>query len=199
MPFTPQSTGIDDPKIIVPVLIGLASALVGLFAAIGTTLASYHLNKRVKRNEIYTKRSYDIAEKIARSMHILQDGYEYYEDFWESNYGHIEEFGRAISNFKSNTALFQRNYESIGECIKERRKLSQLLIGAWLYLPEKVLDPVKKYLDAGNFVHIVDATGDVNNLHEAFFENLLNKKAKNDREQFYAQTVKQMKSLKFTR
>lgn len=189
-------TTADALKISIPLMIGLTTAIVTLVGSGVIAVVSYFLNRRMKLNTLRVKRAYDLAEKIAQKVEQIETGYFYLEEFYKSNYGHIDELRHAIDNFNRKTELFSSTYDEIRNQATRRSELQALMQGAWLYLPNKVLEPVTRYFKIGEFSYTDDAAGFINEYHYEFFKNLLGPNCSKERNKLFKQIVKRYSKLK---
>ena len=170
----PELTSPEGLKYLVPGVITFIAALIGLVTAFTTTLLAHSLKSKSERNTIKVKKAYDLAEDIAGRLQKIDTRYRYLAEFWLLNFGHLDSRAKGIEAFKNKSqSVYPNEVKAINNLSLERTQLEKALLGAWLYLPDKVVQPIEDYLDLGRFAFKTDGIGFVDTAIEEFLENLL--------------------------
>lgn len=166
------------------ILDNLLQLLLYIFVVIATSYVSYRFGRKKQIDTIIINKTISCKEQICQLLQEIEDEYQYFEKFYEKNYGHVESLDEAIDNFER-LPLFQEDRNRIEHFGHKREELSDMLKRATIYLKRRHLELVKKYLKIGEFSYLHDGGLSVNTFYKEFFKNLLDKKDKEQRLSLY--------------
>lgn len=184
----------DSLKVLIPVGIGVFAALITAISTFTVALTTHFLGNRSEIKKLRVAKAYELAEKMAQLLEKIEGRYAYLDEFWKKNLSHISSFPEAAAAFERNDSLYTSEREVMKLLAVDRKSLNELLVGSWLYLPKKISDSVKAYVDVGNFSHMRDGIGLINDYTEQFFRTLSEKQK--ERKSKFEAAAKKLRKLK---
>lgn len=192
----------DNLKYLVPICIavtGLTSALVSAFvasiSAFAISLTTHILTGRAKINEIRINRRYDIAEKLANSLESSWRSSRTLHKFYVNNLEGIQEATKKGEEKEFIALLIHAKDDEILLAASRFDDLVKQLRGAWLYLPDNIIDPINDFCQTTHGTYTVDGTDVIAGERAHLFNCFTDESRHRDRERLYIQAVKSLRKL----
>ena len=161
-------------------------AILGILGSILSAFIGYFLGKKKKIDELRLNQAFPRAEEISTLMQDIYHSDISFAEWWKKNFGHLENIQQGINYFEE-LDIYRDTGRDIISLHDKRNRLRQHTRIARIYLNQKVLDDIEKYLEIDSFSYSHDGMGGIlfTSFWGEFFLNLLDEEKSKERKKLY--------------
>jgi len=168
--------------------------------AILGTFVGYYLGRRSKFDDIRIGKGFELAEEVSRLFQDVAELetslFEFYRiNFAEREDGYRQSVEDAVDSFLRLKPMYRVRHEEIEKLSKKRERLIRTLKRARLYLDNRTISMMNRYLKLGDFQYMTDGGVMTNTYHLGFFRNLIDPRKHRTRKRLRKAITKRLRKL----